>query len=37
MLGFYTLTKARFIDNSGSKVTIKDPKHPLVDFRKAET
>ena len=34
IFGFYKLTKARFIDKSGSKQNTKNPIHPFVDFRR---
>ena len=34
IFGFYKLTKARFIDKSGSKQNTKNPTHPFVDFRR---
>ena len=35
--GFYTLTETSFINNSRSKQIKKNPTHPFVDIRKAET
>ena len=37
MPGFYTLRKTRFINNSRSKQSFKNPTHLFVDIRKTET